>query len=103
MLGRRFTAGEVFTETWDAETRGCVAIRNYGRPHPPLGSAHAGRRFSPGKWQRDVLLVDTTHIKQALVRRNGLPESDQAALAEYFSRHGDRITHVSIERPRSFD
>ena len=35
-------------------------------------------------------------LKQGWLRRNGLPESDQATLVEFFVRHGDRLTHTSV-------
>jgi glyoxylase-like metal-dependent hydrolase (beta-lactamase superfamily II) len=52
--------------------------------------------FSTGKWEGNILTVYTTHIKQGWVRRDGLPESDQATLVEHFIRHGENLTHVSI-------
>ena len=35
-------------------------------------------------------------LKTGRLRRNGLPESDQATLVEFFVRHGDRLTHTSV-------
>jgi len=35
--------------------------------------------------------VQTTHLKQGWLRRDGLPESDQAALVEFFVRHGEQV------------
>ena len=67
-----------------------------GRPHPPAEAPHTWMGFSTGRWDGAILTVTTTHIKQGWVRRNGLPESDQATLTEHFIRHGDRFTHVSI-------
>ena len=52
--------------------------------------------FSTGKWEGDVLTVETTHLKQGWLRRNGLPESDQTTLTEHFIRHGQYLTHVTI-------
>jgi glyoxylase-like metal-dependent hydrolase (beta-lactamase superfamily II) len=46
--------------------------------------------------RQHILTVYTTHIKQGWVRRDGLPESDQATLVEHFIRHGEHLTHVSI-------
>jgi len=34
-------------------------------------------------------------MKAGYLRRNGLPESDQATLIEHFMRHGDFLVHVS--------
>ena len=91
------------------ETQQVVAIRNYlgtysqnrtiwmdGRPHPPAWAPHTWMGFSTGKWEGAMLTVYTTHIKQGWVRRNGLPQSDQATMVEHFIRHGDHLTHVSI-------
>jgi hypothetical protein len=67
-----------------------------GRPHPSAHAAHTFMGFSTGEWEGDILTVKTTHIKQGWLRRNGLPESDQATLVEHFIRHGDYMTHVTI-------
>jgi hypothetical protein len=93
----------------DPETQQVIAIRNYistyeqnrtiwmdGRSHPPDYAMHTWMGFSTGKWEGDILTVFTTHIKTGWLRRNGLPESDHATLAEHFIRHEDRLTHVSI-------
>ena len=66
-----------------------------GRPHPPDAAAHTWMGFSTGKWEGNTLTVYTTHLKEGYLRRNGLPESDQATLIEHFMRHGDYLVHVS--------
>jgi hypothetical protein len=93
----------------DPESQKLIAIRQYiqnyeqyrtiwmdGRPHPPDYARHTWMGFSTGKWEGDILTVYTTHIKQGWVRRNGVPESDQATLVEHFIRHENFLTHVSI-------
>src|SRR5579871_4570342 len=93
----------------DPQTQRLIAIHQYiqnyeqsrtiwmdGRPHPPATAAHTWMGFSTGKWEGSILTVYTTHIKQGWVRRNGLPESDQATLVEHFMRYGNVMTHVSI-------
>ncbi len=98
-----------FWEEKDPQSQRVVAVKNYistyeqtrtiwmdNRPHPPAWAAHTWMGFSTGKFEGDMLTVYTTHIKQGWVRRNGLPESDQATLVEHFIRHGDHLTHVSI-------
>jgi hypothetical protein len=65
------------------------------RPHPPEAAAHTWMGFSTGKWEGNTLTVYTTHLKAGYLRRNGLPESDQATLIEHFMRHGDYLVHVS--------
>jgi hypothetical protein len=96
-------------EERDPKSQRVIAIRQYistyeqdrtiwmdDRPHPPSIAPHTWMGFSTGKWQGNVLTVYTTHIKQGELRRNGLPESDQATLTEHFIRNGDYLTHVTI-------
>jgi hypothetical protein len=90
-------------------TQDVIAIKHYistyeqtrtiymdGRPHPGLNAAHTWMGFSTGRWQGDMLVVETTHIKQGWLRRNGLPMSDQARMTEYFVRYGDIMTHTFV-------
>jgi hypothetical protein len=96
-------------EEKDPQSQRVIAIRQYistyeqdrtiwmdGRPHPSPNAPHTWMGFSTGKWEGDTLTVYTTHIKQGELRRNGLPESDQATVTEHFIRYGDYLTHVSI-------
>jgi hypothetical protein len=96
-------------EEKDPQSQQVIAIRQYistyeqnrtiwmdGRPHPSPNAAHTWMGFSTGKWEGDTLTVYTTHMKQGELRRNGLPQSDQATLTEHFTRHGDLLTHVAI-------
>jgi cyclase len=93
----------------DPETQQVVAIKNYistwsqfrtiwmdGRPHPPDFASHTWMGFSTGKWEGDILTVETTHLKTGWVRRNGVVMSDHATMTEHFIRHGDVLTHVMI-------
>jgi hypothetical protein len=43
-----------------------------------------------------MLTVETTHLKRAWLRRNGLPRSDRATLTEHFVRNGDVLTWITI-------
>ena len=67
-----------------------------GRPHPPAWAPHTWMGFSTGRFVGQALEVQTTHLKQGWLRRNGLPESDQATLVEFFVRHGDHLTYTSL-------
>ena len=67
-----------------------------GRPHPPAYAPHTWMGFSTGTFVGNALMIRTTHIKQGWLRRNGLPESDQASTVEFFVRHGDHLTYTSI-------
>jgi cyclase len=96
-------------EERDPETQRVVAIKNYistyeqtraiwmdGRPHPSPFAPHTFMGFSTGRWEGNVLTVTTTHLKQGWLRRNGVPESDQATLYERFIRNDRYLTHVVI-------
>ena len=67
-----------------------------GRPHPSQLAEHTWMGFSTGRWDGDVLVVTTTHIKQMWHRRNGVPQSDQVTLTERFALHGTVMTYVTI-------
>ncbi len=67
-----------------------------GRERPPDYAEHTYTGFSTGRFERDMLVVTTTHIKHGYHRRNGSPASDQTRMTEYFIRHGDRMTHVQF-------
>jgi hypothetical protein len=66
------------------------------RPHPPEAAIHTWMGFSTGKWEGNILTVNTTHLKWGWIRRNGLRHTDQATLTEHFIRHGDHLTHTSV-------
>jgi len=81
------------THSWMVTTR---TIWMDGRPHPPPQARHTWMGFSTGHWEGDTLVVKTTHLKEGWIRRNGVPRSDRATLTEYFIRHGDYLTLVSV-------
>jgi hypothetical protein len=96
-------------EEKDPQSQRLIAIKQYistyeqnrtiwmdGRPHPPEAAPHTWMGFSTGKWEGNILTVTTTHIKQGWIRRNGLPQSDQATLVEHFIRHGNIMTHMIV-------
>ena len=77
-------------------TEGLRTIWMDGRPHPPAWAPHTARGFSTGRFVGNALVVQTTHIKQGWVRRNGLPGSDQTTMTDFFLRNGDRLTNVTV-------
>lgn len=98
-------------EERDPQTQNIVALRQYistyeqnrtiwmdGRPHPPEYAPHTWMGFSTGTWQGNILVVESTHIKQGWYRRNGVPSSDQMTITEYFIRHDTHLTHVTISK-----
>ena len=72
------------------KTQDLIAIKHYistyeqtrtiwmdGRPHPGPNAPHTWMGFSTGRYDGDMLVVETTHIKQGWIRRNGMPMSDR--------------------------
>jgi hypothetical protein len=97
------------SEERDPATQAVIAIKQFmstwaqerviwldGRPHPSAHASHTWMGFSTGEWQGRVLKVVTTHIKQGWHRRNGVPMSANARMTEYYMRHGNVLTQVSI-------
>ncbi|HEX6998026.1 MAG TPA: hypothetical protein VF322_07765 [Gammaproteobacteria bacterium] len=71
-----------------------------GRPHPSEYHPHTWQGFSTGRWDGDVLVITTTHLKAGAIRRNGIDHSDRATLVEHVTRHGDVLTFIStLEDP----
>ena len=67
-----------------------------GRPHPPEWAPHTWQGFSTGQWVGDILVVTTSHLKNGWIRRNGIPRSEQSTLTEYWIKHDDGLTLVSV-------
>lgn len=67
-----------------------------GRERPPAEAMHTWQGFSLGKWEGDMLTVETTHLKPAYIRRNGLARSEKATLREHFIRTGNVLTWITI-------
>jgi len=93
----------------DEQSQRLIAYREYistyeqnrtiwmdGRAHPPAWAPHTWMGFSTGIWEGNVLTVNTTHMKQGWVRRNGLPVSDQATLVEHYIRHENVMTLMIV-------
>ena len=78
---------------WQAQER---MIWMDGRPHPPEWAPHTWQGFSTGEWVGTMLKVTTTHLKMAYLERNGVPRSDRATVVEYYLRHGDILTIMTI-------
>jgi cyclase len=66
-----------------------------GRPHPSQFAEHLWSGFSTGVWEKGMLKVTTTHMKQAFLQRNGIPSSPYSVMTEFFIRHGDRLLLIS--------
>ena len=67
-----------------------------GRSHPPEEAMHTFTGFSTGRYEGDMLVVETSHMKLAWLKRNGTATSDRARMLEYFTRHDNFFTYVQI-------
>ena len=67
-----------------------------GRPHPGPNAAHTWMGFSTGRYDGDMLIIETSHIKKGWVRRNGVPMSDRARMTEYLVLNDDLMTHTFV-------
>ena len=86
----------VAVHVWGQTTEGHRVIWMDGRPHPAPWAPHTFRGFSTGRFVGNALVVHTTHMKQGWLRRNGTPQSDQATVTDFFVRHGDHLTNVTV-------
>ncbi|MGE0594611.1 MAG: hypothetical protein AB7G23_09260 [Vicinamibacterales bacterium] len=73
-----------------------------GRPHPSAEEPHSWGGFSTGTWEGNQLKITTTHLKAYYYRRNGVPSSDRRVVTEYWVRHGDYLTVVTIQEDPIF-
>jgi hypothetical protein len=67
-----------------------------GRPRPSPNAPHTWFGFSVGAYEGNVLKFTTTHIKDGVMRRLGVPYSDKTTLTSYWIRHGDVFTWITI-------
>jgi hypothetical protein len=67
-----------------------------GRPRPPANALHTWSGFSTGEWDGSVLVVTTTHLKEAYIRRSGIMRSDRATLRTRWRRLGNYLQATSI-------
>lgn len=67
-----------------------------GRPHPSPYAQHTWDGFSTGGWDGYMLKVTTTHMKTGWLQRNGVTASAYSTMTEFFARHGEELTLVTI-------
>lgn len=100
-------------ETVDPDTQELIAIHVQhfawgtvrtiwmdGREHPPEYAQHTAMGFSTGEFVGQTLRVETTHLKEGWLRRNGVARSWNATVTEHFTRHDNILTwSVYIDDP----
>lgn len=67
-----------------------------GREHPPATALHTFTGFSTGRWDGDTLVVETTHMKNGWLRRNGTPTSERAKMTEFYQRFDNYLMVTTI-------
>ena len=83
-------------KSYAAIAEGTRTIYLDDRPHPPAYAEHTFPGFATGKFVNGILAVHTTHMKRGWIRANGIAQSDQADVNEYFIRHGDLMTYFTV-------
>jgi cyclase len=83
-------------KSYAAIAEGTRTIYLDDRPHPPAYAEHTFPGFATGKFINGILAVHTTHMKRGWIRANGIAQSDQAEVNEYFIRHGDLMTYFTV-------
>lgn len=67
-----------------------------GRAHPSENAEHTWGGFSTGEWVSGALEVTTTHMKTSFINRNGVPSSYKGVMTEFYMRHGEMMTQLTI-------
>jgi hypothetical protein len=63
-----------------------------GRGHPPANAPHSKSGHSIGRWERDTLVVDTTHLSAGTFMNNGFNHSEDLHMIERFRLSPDGAT-----------
>ena len=67
-----------------------------GRPHPPEWAPHTWAGFSTGKYDGNMLVVTTTHLRESYIRANTALFSEKAKVTEYLMLDGDLLTVTTL-------
>jgi hypothetical protein len=76
--------------------RAPITIWMDGRPRPSPNAPYFFSGFTTGQWEGDRLVARMTHMKRGIMRRNGVPLSDQATMTLHLTRHADILTIMGI-------
>src|SRR5687768_2178758 len=67
-----------------------------GRPHPPEWAPHTWAGFSTGKYDGNMLVITTTHLRESYIRANTALFSEKAKVTEYLMLDGDLLTVTTL-------
>ena len=68
-----------------------------GRPHPPADVPHTLSGHSVGRWEGDVLVVETTHIAPGTFMNNGFNHTRDIRLTERFKVSDDGQSLIATQ------
>ena len=85
---------------WSQSTNSPVFLDN--REHPPEEAPHVWGGFSTATWEGDILRIETTHLKEDYIRRNGAMVTDEATVTSWWIRRGDYLTWINIVHDPSY-
>ena len=74
---------------WHQSTNSPVFVD--GRQRPPDEAPHVWGGYSTAAWEGDVLRIETTHLKEDYIRRNGAMMTDEATVTTWWIRRGDYL------------
>jgi hypothetical protein len=92
-ITHRLTSFRTYMPAWGSER----TIWMDGRAHPDPLAEHTFQGFSTGRWDGNTLVIETTHLKANYLRRNGVASSDRRTVTEYWTRHRDLLTVVTVQ------
>ena len=99
IISKETESGSGKTIAWKIggwEDRAPMTIWVDGRPPASKYAPHDRSGFTTGRWDGNVLVSYTTHMKAGYIRRNGAPHSDQATLTMHFLVHDDLLTLAAL-------
>jgi hypothetical protein len=67
-----------------------------GRERPPAEAAHSWGGYSTATWEGDILRIETSHLKEDYIRRDGAMVTDEATVTTWWIRRGDILTWINI-------
>ena len=85
---------------WHQSTNSPVYLD--GREHPPEDAPHVWGGHSTGTWEGDILRIETTHLKEDYIRRNGPMVTDEAHVTTWWIRRGNYLTWINIVHNPSY-
>lgn len=75
-----------------------VRTINMSGNSPPAGQARSELGYSIGRWEGDVLIIETTHLLGGAVRNGDLPLSREARITErYWREPGENDLQLEVE------